>query len=284
MIGFNYLLRSAGIDLARARLVRHQDNRAPTGRTPYDLWIAADGRLESYQRIQSKDRFKGADWIIAFVATPLDEALFVGSYRVRGIGKVPPGTSDPVGGHDVTGLFLYDLEPDQALQEYVGRIIIDWGMGFRAWVQRPDSQDKPRIEIRRKACEPPFPGFLSFSWPIRELSSVPPSWRGALSAVGGVYLLVCRSTGKQYVGSAYGAGGFWSRWEDYYRTGHGGNEGLKLVSDSDYQVSVLEVASSSLNAEQIIALEERWKDKLLTREFGLNCPAGRSQAAPIHAS
>lgn len=147
---------------------------------------------------------------------------------------------------------------------------MDWGAGYRAWVQRPDRRDKPVIEIRRTASEPPFPGFTSFSWPIRALSSVPPSWRCALSAVGGVYLLVCRSTGKQYVGSASGAGGFWTRWENYFRTGHGGNEGMKLAPSTDYQVSILEFASSSLDREAIIRMEERWKDKLLSRSFGLN--------------
>jgi len=270
MIGFNYLLQNAGIDLDRARLVRHQDNRAPAGRSPYGLWVAADGRFEMYQRIQGKERFKGADWIVSFVATPLDETLFTGIYHVDGVGTVPSGTLDPLGGHDVTGLFLYELEPADALQEYAGRIVIDWGPAFRAWVQRANKQDKAILEIRRTAIEPPFPGFISFSWQVRDLSSVPPSWRGALSAVGGVYLLVCCSTGRQYIGSASGVGGLWARWEDYFRTGHGGNEGMKLAPGTDYQVTILEVASSSLNRDEIIQMEERWKDKLLTRKFGLN--------------
>jgi hypothetical protein len=120
MIGFNYFLQSAGIDLARTKFVRHTDSRALGGRTPYDLWIADDGRLELYQRIQGKERFKNTDWIITFVATPLGETLFVGTYRVRGVGKVPDGTTDPVGGHDVSGLFLYDLEPDKALRDIMG--------------------------------------------------------------------------------------------------------------------------------------------------------------------
>src|SRR5947209_4246210 len=91
MIGLNYFFRNAGIDLARARLVRHQDNRAASGSSPHDLWMAADGRFEMYQRIQGKERFKSVDRVIAFVATPLDETLFVGVYQVRGVGKVPPG-------------------------------------------------------------------------------------------------------------------------------------------------------------------------------------------------
>lgn len=270
MIGLNYLLEGAKLDLRQARLVRHQDNRAATGKSPYDLWYAADGRFELYQRIQGKPRFHSVASLIAFVATPLDETLFVGVYRVNSFGSVPPGTTDPASGRDVGGLFLYDLELGEALREYSGRMIIDWGAGFRSWVQRPERHDKSVLEIRRAAIEPPFPGFTSFKWPIRELSSVPSSWRGALSSVCGVYLLACKSTGKQYVGSAYGSGGFWARWEDYFRTGHGGNEGMKLVSGNDYQVSILEFASSSLSNDEVIDMESRWKDKLLTRKFGLN--------------
>jgi hypothetical protein len=117
MIGLNYFLQEARIDLGRARLVRHQTRAAP-GRSPHDLWMATDGRLEMYQRIQGKERFRSADWVIAFVATPLDETLFVGVYRVLGVGTVPPDTIDPCGEHDVTGLFLYDLELNDALREY----------------------------------------------------------------------------------------------------------------------------------------------------------------------
>jgi hypothetical protein len=259
-----------GIDLTRARLVRHQDNRAGIGRSPHDLWVAHDGRFEMYQRIQAKDRFRNADWVISFVATPLDETLFVGVYRVRGIGVVPPCTTDPVGGHDVAGLLLYDLDLDSTLQEYIGRIVVDWGTGYRSWVQRPDRQDKPIVEIRRVPIDPPFPGFTSFVWPIRHLRAVPVSWRHALSAVCGVYLLACQSTGRQYVGSAYGEGGFWTRWENYFRTGHGGNEGMKLAPESEYQVSILEIASSSMSIDEVIVMEARWKEKLLTRTFGLN--------------
>ncbi len=270
MLRFNDLLEKADIDLLRARLVRHKDTRATARRSPHDLWLAADGQFEVYQSVQGEEIFKNCNWIISFVATPLDETLFAGVYAVRGVGIAPAGMIDPLSDHDVGGHFLYDLQPDAALREYSGRIVVDWGKGFRSWVQRPDRQNKAILEIRRVAIEPPFPGFTSFSWSMRELSSVPASWRAALSAVSGVYLLVSRSTGQQYVGSAYGVGGFWARWEDYFRTGHGGNEAMKLVSEGDYQVSVLEFASSSASVEEIIAMEVNWKNKLLTRQFGLN--------------
>ena len=77
-------------------------------------------------------------------------------------------------------------------------------------------------------------------------------------------------TGKLYVGAAYGEGGFWRRWEDYVATGHGGNVLMKELVHAEYQVSILEVASSSASPADVIAMESRWKAKLLTKEFGLN--------------
>ncbi|HEY4246754.1 MAG TPA: hypothetical protein VGM64_07855 [Lacunisphaera sp.] len=45
---------------------------------------------------------------------------------------------------------------------------------------------------------------------------------------------------------------------------------MKELPTADYQVSVLEVASSSTSIEELILLESRWKNKFLTRKFGLN--------------
>ncbi len=72
MIGFNMILRDEGVDPAEVKLPRHQSTGHKGRPTPYDLWIADDGRLELYQRIQKKDRFSGAKFVAAFVATPLN--------------------------------------------------------------------------------------------------------------------------------------------------------------------------------------------------------------------
>jgi len=42
-------------------------------------------------------------------------------------------------------------------------------------------------------------------------------------AVRGVYLLVCKETGKQYVGSAQGEETLWGRFIAFATTGRGGN-------------------------------------------------------------
>jgi hypothetical protein len=81
--------------------------------------------------------------------------------------------------------------------------------------------------------------------------------------------------GKQYVGSAVGAEGFWGRWMEYARDGHGGNLGMKDTADDDYQVSILEVASSSATEPDIVRLEHLWMMKLMSTSIGLNTPMGK---------
>ena len=58
-----------------------------------------------------------------------------------------------------------------------------------------------------------FPGYYNFALTYKQLSTMvenPDSnreWQRMLSSVSGVYLLLDQRTGRQYVGSAYGAGG-----------------------------------------------------------------------------
>jgi CubicO group peptidase (beta-lactamase class C family) len=270
MIGFNTLLRAEGIDPTDVKLVRHQDTRHPERPTPYQLWQCDDGRFDLYQKLQKRAVFKGAKFLASFVATPLDETLFVGMYRNKGVGKARRGIADPSSGKDAGGWNLYDLVPSSRLKEYEGRLVIAWGEGYRSWVQLARKQDKAVVEVRRKAHEPLFPGFLDFSTRLSNLAGVPASWRTILSAVSGVYLFTHPETGKQYVGSAQGTGGFWGRWEQYVASGHGGNKRMRDIPVADYQISVLEVAASSASPDDVAKMESRWKEKLLTRKFGLN--------------
>ena len=118
--------------------------------------------------------------------------------------------------------------------------------------------------------EPLSPGFLDFRERFSRLRTVPSAWQTALSSVSGIYLLAHPETGKQYVGSAQGAGGCWARWEQYVASGHGGNRRMQDIPAADYQVSVLEVASSSTSPALLLQMETRWKQKLMSRKFGLN--------------
>ncbi len=231
----------------------------------------------SYQKIGSNTPYNGAS--IAFQFTPMGStlALFVGAHQILDEWISPPEGRqpvlfDPTAGYDKddTVHLRYDLERYDPFEDLVGRVVIDWGPGTRAWSQWPARRAKPIVELRANPQDDPFPGFAAFSSSIEEIGLLPTSWQGALSSVGGVYLLVCPDTGELYVGSAYGEGGFLGRWQSYAINGHGGNRLLMSRPRKNYAISILEVASPGMSASEIIHREAAWKVKLGSRSHGLN--------------
>lgn len=273
-IMFNTILRAAGFDPADVRLLRHQDGGAEKGRTPYELWRDNRPQFETYQSLQSfANQVKlAAGFWASFVGTPAGETLFVGIYGVSNLRvnecDVPTPHRDGV---DEAGTCnAYDLTLDPRLSDLIGRLLVEWGPGTRTWIQRADNQDKQVTELRTEFKEPDFPGFLNLILTLSKMDGLPTSWATALKSSRGIYLLTCPSTREQYVGAATGEGGFWARWQDYVRTGHGGNAALKSRDPSDYQISILEVAGTAATIDEIFAMEARWKAKLQSREMGLN--------------
>lgn len=271
MLTFNDLLALEDIDTANVRLVRHQDGRLGHGRM-YEAWRTQREAFESYQRVQGKDRFPVGDLLAGFVVTEARKTVFVGLYRVDGVNVCPPGSTDALLKHDITGNFQYDLTLVEGLASYRGKVVIDWGAGARSWVQRAANQAKPVTEIAEQ-YEPRFPGFREFVRPVDEVASLPNGWQQVLRSVKGVYLLVDVHSGQQYVGSAKGADSLLGRWLQYSGGGDGGDVGLKAAARQgrrSYQVSVLEVVGDYTPDETIEQLESYWKKKLLSRDFGLN--------------
>ena len=167
----------------------------------------------------------------------------------------------------------YTLKRNTILDELSERLVIDWGKSTVSWVQ---TKDKKILEIKSKNSIGDFISYdeviLNF-YDLKKLmtqNSGNVSWVSALSAVNGIYLIRDTSTGKQYVGSAYGENGIFGRWSTYSQNGHGGNKKLKLLDSSNFEFSILEIAPPTLSTDEIIYRENRWKEKLGTRKFGLN--------------
>jgi hypothetical protein len=270
----NTILVEAGINLSEVVLLRHKDQRALKGRSIYELWRANRTQFDLYQstqKIVDRAKLKATYWA-SFVATPANETMFVGLYRVEFRGLIirdtPAPHTDEV--YRAGSADIYELTLADALTDLVGRLFIDWGPGARIWAQRANRQNKRITELRTEFTEPAFPGFLKLIQPLSTLNTFPASWIAALSSAKGIYLLTCPKTKEQYVGKADGEGGFWRRWQDYLASGHGNNVGLKSRYSSDYQVSILEVAGSASTTADILEMESRWKSKLQSREMGLN--------------
>ena len=271
MLTFNDLLELEGVDITRVRLVRHQDNRLRPGRL-YEAWRNDRSAFEDYQSVQSKNRFPVGDLLASFVVTEARKTVFVGLYSVAGVDTLPPGSVDVLVRHDTSGDFKYDLQLKQELADYRDRAVIDWGAGVRTWVQRAANQTKPVIEITEQ-YEPRFPGFREFVRPVDDVPTLPNSWQQVLRSIKGVYLLVDVDSGHQYVGSAKGVDSMLGRWISYSDGGDGGDVGLKAAAGEghrNYQVSVLEIVDENTPDDTIEQIESYWKNKLLSRQFGLN--------------
>ena len=80
----------------------------------------------------------------------------------------------------------------------------------------------------------------------------------------------------QYVGSASGGNGIWSRWEGYARTGHNGNKALKALAKKNSQFannftySLHHVFPRTVSKNDVLRYESLLKNKLGSRAFGLN--------------
>lgn len=272
---FNSLLRDVGIDPSRVRLVRHRDPECQ--RDVYKAAVDRDQRFEQYQNAQGSERvvatIRRASHLAAFVVEPGSHAtLFVGIWQLLSLraGNAP----DPFRGRtgDSPHGVIIDSKRVPELDELHARLVIDWGGGERAWVQRADRRDKEISEIRRTAAsEQPFPGFLKLRCALDGVGELPRLWSERLAETRGIYLLVNRKTGNQYVGSATGDGGFLERWLGY-SNGHGGNVALKELRGmaADYDACILETAGSSADSKAILASEDRWKTNLGSRAHGLN--------------
>ncbi len=273
---FNMLLEEAGLDPGEVRLLRHQTVLAD-GRTPLDLWRADRAAFEYFQSYQlhAQRAYFASPWWACFLGTRDGRTMFAGIYEV---GEPRQLEQDSI--FETTGEVMaagendhYPLTASKSLQDYSGRLYVDWGggsSGKRAWRQRADAQDKAITELHLDEAEHPFPGLMALAMPLSRLMEAPPGWIALLSEARGVYLLTCPRTGETYVGSATGAEGFWQRWTQYGGDGHGGNVALIDRERSDWIVSILQVAGSADTKDDVLAMEALWKRKLMSRELGLN--------------
>jgi hypothetical protein len=60
------------------------------------------------------------------------------------------------------------------------------------------------IGDQKEIKEEAFPGFTKFCWHTDQIENIPLAWQEVLKHVKGVYVLVCKETGRYYVGSAKG--------------------------------------------------------------------------------
>ncbi len=257
-------LKSDILDKHAVKYVRHKDNRKE-----YRELIKDRGELLKYQAQQSNNVFEKCDYIASFVGTEQSRAVFIGIFKVDGIETTDDG-------------FEYDLNEVSGFEDFKERLVIDWGKSAITWHQWVNTNPKNIVEILPKGYLGEFPGLLNFTLDYVELKklgenlSANREWYLQLSSINGIYLILDKITGNQYIGSAYGKDGIWQRWAEYAKSGHGGNELLKELCCIDnqyyknFQFTILQSLPSNLSNKDVIAVENLYKKKLGTKVFGLN--------------
>jgi hypothetical protein len=273
LVTFKSFLEFSGLNPAKVKLARHRDTAKRAIISPYEVWRSNSEAFLLYNKIQGPMTFQNAEFIASFVVTPSGQTVFAEIFKINDVGEVPELTHCPVTGenrHKTSSVF-YNLDRTEYLEEYKGRLVVDWGPGNRSWVQNADGKrHKPIVEIHRHVEEQMFPGFEAFCIHLSELNGLPATWKSVLQSNHGVYLLAHVDTGKIYVGAAHGHRGFLGRWEEYAKDGHGGNKELIKLKSSNFRISILKVCSSSASTDDVLQDEANWKKRLCSRSLGLN--------------
>lgn len=238
---------------------------------PLDEFLS--GRFEEWQSWQNRRNFD-RKYIISLIELPeKDKWLFAGAF-----------TSDQCHYDETSKYYIYDTTEVTSLNELNGRLIIDFKRSARAPYLLAENWSESMVIsqiLPIKMAVQEFKAYNSTSIDKATLdiifSQKITSWYTALSSVSGIYLITDKNSGKLYVGSATGEGGFWQRWSNYAQDGHGGNKELIQVlreHGSDYaynfQYSILEIADTHSSNECILERESYWKNVLFSREHGYN--------------
>ena len=289
------LIKIEGLDYENLsfKVVRHKMNQK--GWEDFDNLIRFDNELLSaFAGSQSRPVYKHADIVLTFVALPGTKALFRTAHINHGqisfnqYKKYYKGYKSFLNFKDINNidgemlehLNYYKLEDSKLLEGYKNRLVIEWGKSTVSWVQ--SSIHKEVAEIYPKGFVSLFPGWDKVHLSHKELSEIinnpngNKDWYEYLSRHSGVYVIFDSLTGNQYVGSASGGRGIWSRWEGYVKTGHNGNKGLKALAKNNpdfannFTYSLHHVFPKTVSKNDVLYYESLLKNKLGSRAFGLN--------------
>lgn len=273
------ILKIKNLDKYRIKIVRHTTERK------YIKDLILQDNFALYQSVQKNDVFSKYDYIITFKAIEGTHSLLHRMYEINGFKKIDSLPENLLSIKEpenwgVGPFYKYDMKRVNKLSDLEERLVIDWGKSALSWHQK--KLDKKVVEILPESFVKIFPGYEEVILSFEELSKMinnPVSnrqWKTALSSVYGVYLILNKKNGMQYVGSAYGNEGIWGRWSTYVRNKHGNNKLIKELLNSHpnhykhFQFSILNIVPNTAMKEEVLQLEAKNKEKLGSRVFGLN--------------
>lgn len=282
MITISKVLRFAGLDTSKnIKIARHMDTRGVDVHALYST-----NQFDLYQSYQEKNVFKDCIYLVSCLGIENNQAIFIGVYKVKNIYNIdgfPNKLEVPYRGiAKVESRFYYELEKLSGFEELEGRLVINWKNSAQAWYMKLNTNEKEVVQLLPKGYVRDFPGYLNINLSFKELQRLMNDpiandiWHRMLSAVGGVYLILDTQEGLQYVGSASGKEGILGRWKEYAKNGHAGNTKLREIIELEperihtFKFSILQTLPRTLTKNEIVAEENKYKNKLGSRAYGLN--------------
>lgn len=283
------LLTSASIDPAKTLVFRHRPRES--GLRKVLPWLAAEKPdvFNAYQATQSEKLEKAmlaAKHVVSFIGHEPGKAIFIGLYAIGNtkpltyeqFWKVPAyiemkafGMQGFIAGIRTSCLW-FNLELQDFHAAWKGKLIVRWPPPERSWWRRANRNDfQVEAILEESVLDAVMPAWNEINLGWNELAALPNRWRAVLSQWRGIYYVYDQLSRRGYVGAAYGENNILGRWQNYAKSGHGGNRLLLKCDPKNFCFTILQLVSPTMDADDVIRLESTWKDRLHTRApNGLN--------------
>ena len=281
---FKDLLTKEKFDLEKVMVMRHSPKEPELRKVLPWFAVERPEVFNAYQQCQNPQAEKAlmkAEFVASFIGHG-DKATWVGLYHrgnwqpindvqfwaIPAIQELRPFGIKGLEAHRDRVAQSFDLQLLDFCKEWKGRLVVKWPPG-RLWWRWAKTNDFSIHAIHEDSVfdkEMPSWDRLILTW--AELKVLPNKWKAALGHWRAVYFTFDRSDAKGYVGSASGNENILRRWRNYTDTGHGGNIALTKRNPDNFVFSILQRTSPDM--EDVEQLESSWKDRLHTRDFGLN--------------
>lgn len=288
------ILLAAGLTLSDVAVLLHVSDKPRLRRAlPY----LADEEPKLFDAVQNQHgpnveaTLKTRRFVASFVNIRSDEYAFAGIFAVTGSRFHTMAELDADPNHQVlqqryghtifvehgrakgeSGRLVFDLVRQEVLSALIGRLVVRKPMGQRGYRFLAENLTAPVVEISREPhLTPPPPSWQDFIVTAGELKTLPREWGQKLSGWRGVYLITDEgSDGARYVGSAYGDENLLGRWQAHVAREKGVTVELGQRDPSRFRFSILQLLLHDATPDEVFAVESNWKERLHTREWGLN--------------
>lgn len=289
---FNSLLEEAGVDPREVSMILHTPT-PPRLRQGLPLMVHDRPDLFlAYQSVHSDPAtaaLRKRPFAASFVWQPPGRQTFAGLFRILSYMRRPTreiyadprfsemedlyGATDTAPAVNIARAETqvdFQMEAMTELSDLIGRVQIPTP-GGRGYVRLAVNLDPEIIVVSPESLLlPAAPDWRDMVIHAPFLRALPDSWAARLREWRGVYLIVDEADGARYVGSAYGDENLLSRWRAHVAGARGITAGLRARDPSTFRFSILERLNPDLAPAAIISVENTWKERLHTREFGLN--------------